>query len=368
VIGAADLVALREAHPLAHVFPLLYDVLGQAAEACDSIMAITDAEGRLLWVTGPRPVVSRAEGIGFVEGALWDEAHAGTNAPGTALQIDRAVQIHAAEHTLRPVHAWSCAAAPIHDPVTHAILGVVDVTGGDEVAWPQTMGLIRAAARMAEAELGRLAVVRRHAVGPDGRTVPAESAGPAISVAALGRPDCLVQLRGRTVRLSPRHSEILVLLADHDGLTGNELAVQLSPDHLTASTLRAELTRLRGLLGDVLDSRPYRIRGRTEGDWRSVSALLTGGRLDDAVRAYRGPLLPQSQAPGIVDRRDSLTQQLRGAVLASQRPELMVAWTRSRWGADDAQMWRAQVGALPQGSPLRPLAAAEADRLETQLL
>ena len=42
----------REAHPLAQVFPLLDDVLGQAARDCDAIMAVSDAAGQLLWVCG----------------------------------------------------------------------------------------------------------------------------------------------------------------------------------------------------------------------------------------------------------------------------------------------------------------------------
>ena len=43
----------REAHPLAQVFPLLDDVLGQAARDCDAIMAVSDASAQLLWVLRP---------------------------------------------------------------------------------------------------------------------------------------------------------------------------------------------------------------------------------------------------------------------------------------------------------------------------
>jgi hypothetical protein len=81
----------RAEHPLAAVFPLLYDVLGRAAEDCDSVMAVTDARGQLLWVRGKPGVLRRAESIQFVEGAQWDEHHAGTNAPGTALRLDAPV-------------------------------------------------------------------------------------------------------------------------------------------------------------------------------------------------------------------------------------------------------------------------------------
>jgi hypothetical protein len=85
------------------------------------------------------------------------------------------------------------------------------------------------------------------------------------------------------------------------------------------------------------------------------------------MRAYRGPLLPQSDAPGVVQRRESIERQMRAAVLALAEPDLMVAWTRSRWGADDLEMWQRQARTLPPTSPLRPLAVAEARRLDHEL-
>ena len=54
----------REAHPLAQVFPLLDDVLGQAARDCDAIMAVSDASAQLLWVCGHPQVLRKAESIG----------------------------------------------------------------------------------------------------------------------------------------------------------------------------------------------------------------------------------------------------------------------------------------------------------------
>ena len=56
----------------------------------------------------------------FVEGARWAEDVVGTNAPGTALAVDHAVQIYGSEHFRRPVQPWSCSAAPVHDPLTGA--------------------------------------------------------------------------------------------------------------------------------------------------------------------------------------------------------------------------------------------------------
>jgi hypothetical protein len=360
VLPTDELHDYRASHPLSHVFPLLYDVLGRAAEETDSVMAVADAGGRLLWVCGQPKILLGAESINFAEGTLWDEASAGTNAPGVALRLDAPVQIHAAEHFARPVQRWTCAAAPIHDPTTQAILGIVDVTGGGDIGSPQAMAMVRAAARMAEAELARIVA-----------STPGEllwAPRHDVSVEGLGRPDCQLTSGTQTIRLSPRHSEILVILADHpEGLTGDQLAIELYPDDVSTSTMRAELTRMRALLGqDLLDSRPYRLRRSITCDWRTVGTWLQAGRVADALRAYRGPLLPQSDAPGVVQRREALERQLRAAVLASGNPDLMVAWTRSRWGADDVEMWHAQIRLMPPGSPLRPLAIAEARRLDLE--
>ena len=280
----------REAHPLARVFPMLEDVLGQAARDCDAIMAVADASGQLLWVCGSPGVLRRAEGIGFVEGSNWDERLAGTNAPGMALALDDTVQVIGAEHFRRSVHAWSCAATPIHDPSTQSLLGVLDITGGENIVVPQTTALVRTAARLAESELARAGLSQGR---PDRRPPVGHLA---VVLESLGRSHSLLTIdsgrsRRHTLRLSPRHSEILLLLASAArGLSGDELAVLLYPEDSSTSTLRAELNRLKHLLGDELvASRPYRLMAELTGDWLAVEAHLAMGNLVAAVRQYRGP-------------------------------------------------------------------------------
>jgi hypothetical protein len=365
----------RAEHPLSRIFPLLYDVLGKAAEDCDSVMAVADEHGQLLWVCGRTAVLRRAEAISFVEGAQWDEEHAGTNAPGTALRLDAPVTIKAAEHFVRPVQRWSCAAAPIHDPVTHRILGVVDVTGGDDIGSPQTIAMIRAAARMAETELAYLDSVRQAALrspvpAPGWRPGGADGLPPGyLHLRGLGRPDVVVSAGHRSLRLSPRHSEIVVVLAGRpDGVSGDELATLLYPGDVTSSTLRAEMVRLRALLGDqALASRPYRLTCDVSSDWAAVSSHLATGNVTAALRGYHGPLLPPSEAPGVIRQRDDLHDWLRAMILADGRHELLVSWTQARWGADDLPMWKRQCAVLPASSPLRPRAEAAAARLDAEL-
>ena len=109
-----------------------------------------DAAGRLLWVDGHPAVKRRAESMHFVEGARWSEDAAGTNAIGTALATAHSVQIFAAEHFSRRVHPWTCSAAPLRDPATGELLGVVDLTGPLRTVHPHSLALVSAAAREAE--------------------------------------------------------------------------------------------------------------------------------------------------------------------------------------------------------------------------
>src|SRR3954469_17515668 len=357
----------RSEHPLARIFPLLDDVLGQAARDCDAIMAVSDAEGQLLWVCGTPATLRRAEKIGFVEGSNWDERLAGTNAPGLALRLDQPAQVRRAEHFRHSVQQWTCAATPIHDPASTSLLGVLDITGNDDIAVPQTLAMVRAAARMAESELAREKLSR---VEPP--RLP--SGAMHLVIESLGRNDSLLSIddgrqRQHRLRLSPRHSEILLLLASAPrGLSGDELAVLVYEDDNASSTLRAELNRLRSLLGDaVLASRPYRLLGSITGDWLALEAQLAAGDLRTAVRSYRGPILPRSTAPGVVRLREQLHMGLREAVRRSGQADLMSSWTRSSWGADDYDMWLAQRAALGAASPMLPLVDGQLARLDLEL-
>ncbi|MBO4207084.1 GAF domain-containing protein [Micromonospora echinofusca] len=342
------LESYRAAHPLARVLPLFRDLLGSVAEDGAHLMAVCDAYGRLLWVEGHPGVLRRAERMNFVPGARWDETHAGTNAPGTALAVGHGVQIFATEHFSRPVQRWTCAAAPIHDPLTGRLLGAVDITGGDQLANPQSLALVRATARAAEA----------HLTGPVDPDV--------LTVSALGRDDAELRVAGRRIRLGRRHSELLVLLLHHpEGRTGEQLGLDLYGDGpVPPVTLRAELSRLRRILGpELLDSRPYRLRGTVRADFRTVLDRLELGDPAGALDAYPGPLLPGSDAPGVARLRRLVDGQLRAAVLAGADPALLAAWTATPAGDDDLTAWETLARALPPGAPRRPLAVARARQL-----
>jgi GAF domain len=374
-LDSAGLAGYRSGHPLAVVLPLLREVLGTQAGDCGHIFGVTDAAGLLLWVEGDAVTRRRAEQMNFAPGTGWSEADAGTNAPGTALTTKRPVQVFAAEHYSTLVHAWSCAAAPVRDPVSGQVLGAIDITGGEDVARPHALALIRAAARLAEAELARHAAAGGHtrlagsrSGAAPGGPVP-QAATAEIRLTALGRDCALAGIGGRTVQLRPRHSEIAVILAlAAGGLAGPCLAVRLSAAELAPVTLRAEMSRLRALVGDgLLGSHPYEFRRPVSSDFSTVLGLLAQGRVADAVAAYAGPLLPSSQAPAIAGYREALAQQLRGAVLASGDAAPLRQWVNAPWGAEDPAAWLALATALPAGSPQRAAAEARAEAIDEEL-
>ena len=223
------------------------------------------------------------------------------------------------------------------------------------------------AGALSTATEGRLLVAE--AVGPAGHLMVhfsgmarPRAAVTGVRLTALGRDCALVEVDGRTLRLRPRHSEIVVILAlAAGGLSGPRLAVELSEAEVHPVTLRAEMSRLRTLLGDgLLGSQPYALRRPVTSDFATVLDLLAEGRVGQAVAAYPGPLLPDSEAPAIVDYRATLEQQLRAEVLASDDAKLLRRWVNTAWGADDAAAWQALAGQLPGGSPQRAAAAVRA--------
>jgi hypothetical protein len=355
-----DLRAYREQHPLAGVLPMFRGLLGGIADEARHLMAVADADGRLLWVEGHPAVRRRAERMHFVEGAEWDERLVGTNAPGTALATREAVQIFAAEHFSSIVQPWTCAAAPVRDPRTRELLGVIDITGGDYLRGPSSLALVRATALAAEGELLRLR-------GPAPLTDEAAPPDDAGRLEVLGRDEGVLTVGGHQRRLSRRHSEILTILVQRpEGLSGEQLALELYGDEANPITLRAEIARLRGLLGpDVLGSRPYRLLIRMSADFTDVMRLIGQGSVDTALCRYRGPLLPTSEAPGIEKKRRYVEQHLRAGVIASADPDLLVRWTGTPWGGEDLELWEKLVKVAPGGAT-RSLAQAEVRRLTAE--
>jgi len=434
-LDAGELAEVRGASPLGELLPVLRHCLGALAHDAQHVLVVADETGRILWIEGSSRVRHRADGITFTEGMLWTEDSAGTNAIGTALAIDHAVQIFSAEHFLPQQHAWWCSAAPIHDPATGRLLGVVDLSGPLSTAHPHSLALVMAAAdraedalrlqrareddRLRQAYLERAAgtagrasallaadgrVLLAHPAGwlqgridphpqggtitlPDGRVVVAESledgagwtlhdlgreaaparARPALRLELLGRHPLTARLgAGAPLELGLRHAEILALLALHrEGLTGEELTLALYGERGNPISTRAEMSRLRRLLGPALAGKPYRLVADVSADFLDVERHVDAGRLDEALRAYRGPLLVASDVPRIRQARDELEEALRQAALAGSLDQLW-SWLQHEPGRDDPPAITEFVCRAPADDPRQPLMAARLHSLQAR--
>lgn len=316
-----SLAERREQSGLQPALPVLRQLLGAHARDAHHLLIVTDAAGHLLWVEGDRATRGLAESVDLVAGSLWSEAAAGTNAMGTALAVDHAVQVFSAEHVRAAVHGWTCSAAPLHDPRTGRLLGCVDLTGPANTVHPHSLALVTAAAQ---------------AVG--GLLVPPTSADPGstIRIEALGADNALIQLKDRTLKLSHRHSEIVVLLAARErGLSAEQLAFELFGERGKPVSARAELSRLRRLLGNTLGADPYRLTGPVEAGFLEVARSIEEGRGRSALEHYPGSLLPRSDAPGIAELRRGLDAGVRSTVISSSDDTLLKRWLESPAGRDD---------------------------------
>src|ERR1044072_4248592 len=134
--------------------PLIRECMAGIADDAAHLMVIGDADGTLLWLEGaPRVRLAAANSMNFAVGALWSEGGAGTNAIGTALAADHAVQVFAAEHFNEVVQERTCAAAPLHDPETGKVLGIVDLTSRMSTVHPHSFAVAVATAGAVEAHL-----------------------------------------------------------------------------------------------------------------------------------------------------------------------------------------------------------------------
>ena len=372
-----ELRDLRNQHPLAAVLPVVHNLLIRHAIDAELIVAIGDESGRLLWIDGDRVLRRRVEDMLFVEGADWSESRVGTSAPGTALALDRGIQIRRAEHFNALAHPWSCTAVPIHDPDTGNILGVIDITGGDQAVSPQTLPLVQAAVVAMEAEL-RIQRLGRPAGAPPAQRsrASASASGPRLTpvgLSVLGTDHGHLHCGGSTVNVSPRHTEILTLLTWHrEGLSADRLACFLSAQDTAVETLRAEMVRVRKVLALLdspitISSRPYRLESKLELDAQRVLAFLERGAHRVALGAYRGAVLPASSAPGIVEIRQEVSSRLREAMLADASVDLLLSYARTEEATWDTEVWRACLELLPARSPKRATVVAHLARIEDEI-
>ena len=179
----------------------------------------------------------------------------------------------------------------------------------------------------------------------------------------LGRAELYLQGAPATVR--SRSVELLTLLVLRpSGYETEALSEALYGDFQPAS-LRVELHRLRKEVGVKISSRPYRLVSPIWSDIVELETYLKKGNLSDAVRMYRGPLLPQSVALEIVNLRGFLEAELHAAVIDSGNLEAI--WELAQIMPFDLELWEVLMQRLPIADPRHSVAAGRSARVRSEL-
>lgn len=283
------------------------------------VVGITDESGALLWICGGacaacrvgarRVMRRRSERVNFLPGGRWSESASGTYALALAQETRLADSVSSAEHLVESLDDWVCYSAPIRDPEGNA-LGVLDFATTCDRASPLAMTTVRTMATLLETRLREL-----QSAGAD------QGLSANVALRCLGRIEVTVD--DESLQVSPRQAEILALLALRpDGYTPGELSLELYGDRqVSMSTLKGEVSRVRRMLRGGIAAHRYMLTTPVRCDAVEVLQHLTAGDVLAAVDGYRGPLLPNSEAPGVVNWRDRLEVAIREAALRSSDPK-----------------------------------------------
>jgi transcriptional regulator of acetoin/glycerol metabolism len=293
--------------------------LRRTAEDGDLVLAVTDAQTRILWTYGGRVMRRRAETVNFVPGGRWDDQSVGTNALDLATRLSEPAMVFSAEHYAPIVHNWVCWAAPVHDPVSGRQLGVIDLSTTWDRTHPIGLATARVMARLIESAMPHSSY-HPSALGGD------DTGDPGLVMTLLGTAE--VRLDGQRLLLNRRQTEVLALLALHpEGLSLDQLHALLYGDQaVTFSTLKAEVSHLRSALGGQLGSRPYRLLMPVATDVDHVLSLLRAGQVAAAVEAYGGDLLPGTNSPALTELADYVAVAVREALLGDPQPDAVLRY------------------------------------------
>lgn len=113
---------------------------------------LSDEFGHILEALGDEDIYSKSMEFNLVPGGIWAEQEAGTNGIGTALVMQKPVQVSGPEHYCRKIHPWTCSAAPIFND-SNEIMGALQMSGPSEASHKHTLGMVVAAVKAIEEQL-----------------------------------------------------------------------------------------------------------------------------------------------------------------------------------------------------------------------
>ncbi|WP_130804686.1 transcriptional regulator [Acinetobacter ihumii] len=305
--SAAPLLSLTQKQPSALDMALQYcgNDLKHVAEQSSMVIAVGDVGSTIIWTAASRQMRSAAERVHFVEGGQWGEEMVGTNALALSIKTRQSSCVFSNEHYMQSVQDWVCYAAPIIDPHSRQLLGVIDLS----TTWTN------------HNSLGILAAERCASII---QTALQEQQRQQLYIRAFSIPQVL--FNGKNLVLTPRQIEILSILAlCSQGLNLETLHQALYGERkVSMGTLKAEMSQLRDVLGGMLGSRPYRLLAHVEADFLQAENALDSGYVSSALQLYTGVFLAKTESPFLCAWRDCLESRLSDAIFKAKETDMLL--------------------------------------------
>ncbi len=279
--------------------------LSHIAAQSSMVIAVGDVGSTIIWTASSKQMQSAAEKVHFIAGGQWAEEEVGTNALALSLKTQQSSCVFSNEHYMESVHDWVCYAAPVIDPYSKQVLGVVDLS----TTWKNhnTLGVL-AAERCAS-------IIQ---------TALTEQQRQRLYIRAFASPQ--VMFNNKSLVLTPRQIEILAILAlCPNGLNLENLHQALYGERkVSVGTLKAEMSQLRDILGGMLGSRPYRLLANVEADFLYVEQALDSGYIASALQLYKGIFLSKTESPFLCAWRDCLESRLSDMIFKTKEIDVLL--------------------------------------------
>jgi len=270
------------------------------------VTAISDFEGNLLWTCASKQMKEAADTANYIPGGKWAEASAGTNAIGLTLLQKEPTTVFSSEHYFTCIHNYVTYASPIIHPMTRKLVGILSF----------------ATIRERHNSLAQTAVMQLSNALASQLTSNRNNSE--LEINALGTYK--VSFRGNDLSLTQRQVEILCLLAlNPRGMSLDALhACLYGDDPVCKSTLKAEISRLRKLLGGTIASRPYRLMTPVWCDFIDFWEAVNRKNIGDVASLFKGTFLPNTTSPVLGEWQRSVDFAAEQVVKSCQDPSILI--------------------------------------------
>lgn len=300
-----DIKKISTTSTLNHALQHCAENLRHIAEQSSMVLAVSDIGSTVLWAATCPELHKTAENVHLVEGGQWAEEHVGTNALALSAKTQQSSCVFSSEHYMPSIQDMACYAAPIHDPYSKHILGVIALSTN----WQKhnSLGLLAAERCASIIQSALMESQRQH-----------------LYIRAFAVPQVI--FNGKTLPITPRQTEILAILAlCPQGLSLESLHQALYGERkVSMGTLKAEMSQLRDMLGGMLGSRPYRLLAHVEADFLQTEQSLDAGYIDSALRLYTGIFLSKTQSPFLCAWRTCLESRLSDAIFKANQTDSLL--------------------------------------------